>query len=61
MPSGAVSLKKFALLLKRLMAFRIAGFLGSIPAGNGALVYLFIMLSNLASFRQRNILSTEWP
>lgn len=42
-------------------ALRIAGCLGSMPAGYAALVYLFIVVSNLDPDRQRNIVSVGLP
>ncbi len=61
MSSGNVPLKVSILLLKEPNAFNIAGPLGSIPAGNEVLVYLFIMLSKKAPFCQRNMVSAGWP
>ena len=48
-------------LLNEPNAFRITGVLGSMPEGNGALVYLFIVLSKGAPFCQRNMVSTGRP
>lgn len=57
MLSGSVPLAVVTLLLKLPNVFRILGLLGSVLAGGAALVYLFIMLSKLASFRHRNMVS----
>ena len=61
MLSDNVPLKVSTLLLKELNAFKIDGSLGSMPAGNAALVYMFIMLSNKAPFCQRNMVSAGRP
>lgn len=57
MLSGSVPLAVLTLLLKLSNVFRILGLLESILAGSAALVYLFIMLSKLASFRHKNMVS----
>lgn len=57
MPSRSVLLKVSTLLLKAPNAIRMFGVLGSMPAANAALVYLFIVLSKIAPFCQRIVVS----
>lgn len=57
MLSGSVPFAVLTLLLKLPNVFRILGLLDSILAGSAALVYLFVMLSKVASFRHRNMVS----
>lgn len=57
MLSGSLPLAVYTLLLKLPNVFRILGLLESILVESAALVYLFIMLSKLASFRHRNMVS----
>lgn len=57
MLSGSVPCAVLTLLLKLPNVFRILGLLGSILAGSAALLYLFIMLSKLASFCHKNMVS----
>ena len=45
MPSNNVPLEVSRILLKEPNAFKIDGRLGSMPAGNAALVYMFITVS----------------
>lgn len=54
-------MKESRLLLKAPKASRIAGVLGSMPVGNAALVYLFIVLSKGDPFCQRNMVSAGLP
>ena len=61
MPSGSVPLTVFTLMLKSPNVFRNLGLLESILSGNAALVYLFIVVSKLASFRRRNMVSDGRP
>ena len=61
MPSGSVPLTMFTLLLKLPNVFRILGLLESILSGDAALVYLFVMVSKLTSFRRRNMVSDGRP
>lgn len=61
MRPGTVPLELFVLLIEASVALRIAGFLGSIPAAKSALVYLFMMVSKGAPFRQRNMVRVAWP
>ena len=55
MSSGDVLLKMPMLLLKAPNVFSVAGTLGSMAPGNGALIYLFIVLSKVTLFCQREI------
>ena len=57
MLSGSVPLTVLTLLSKLPNVFRILGLLESILAGSAALVYLFIMLSKLGAFRNKNMVS----
>lgn len=57
MPSGTVPFEVPALLLKVANVFRIAGNLGSMPAGNPAVMYLFIVASKAAPFSHINMVS----
>ena len=57
MASGTVPFKMSILLLKVANVFRIAGYLGSMPTGNAAVMYLFIVTSKAAPFSQRNKVS----
>ena len=57
MPSGTVPFMVFALLLEVVNILTIAGNLGSMAAGNPAVMYLFIVASKVAPFSQMNMVS----